>query len=60
VNRKALARREVSEFVRFYLSDEGQKLVSKAHCINLNSERLSEQRKRLEDAIGSSSMAAAN
>jgi phosphate transport system substrate-binding protein len=60
VNKKALERKEVAEFVRFYLSDDGQKLVSKAHCVNLSRERLKEQRNRLEQALGSSSMAAAN
>ena len=60
VNKKALERKEVVEFVRFYLSDEGQKLVSKAHCINMNAEQLKEQRKRFEEAVGSSSMAGVN
>lgn len=60
VNKKALERKEVAEFVRFYLSDEGQKLVSKAHCINLSVERLKEQRSRFEQAIGGSTMAAAH
>ena len=50
---------EVVEFVRFYLSDEGQQLVSKAHCINLGAERLKEQRNKFEQALGSTSMAAA-
>jgi phosphate transport system substrate-binding protein len=59
VNKKALERKEVVEFVRFYLSDEGQSLVSKAHCINMSAESLDEQRKKFEQAIGSSSMAAA-
>ncbi|OAI53542.1 hypothetical protein AYO47_04500 [Planctomyces sp. SCGC AG-212-M04] len=60
VNKKALERKEVVEFVRFYLSDEGQKLVSKAHCINLNADQLKEQRKRFEEALGSPSTAGAN
>lgn len=60
VNRKSLARKEVAEFVRFYLSDEGQKLVAIAHCINLNAKQLSKQRQRLEEALTSSSIAAAN
>jgi phosphate transport system substrate-binding protein len=57
VNRQALERREVAEFVRFYLSDDGQKLVSKAHCVKMGAERLNEQRKRLEQALRASSVA---
>ncbi|HVJ66610.1 MAG TPA: PstS family phosphate ABC transporter substrate-binding protein [Caulifigura sp.] len=52
VNKKSLARREVREFVRFYLADENQHLVAKAHCVNLNAERLKAQQKRLEEALG--------
>jgi len=58
VSRKSLARREVADFMRFYLSDEGQTLVETAHCIPLDVEQLKEQRKRLEEAIGPSSVAA--
>ncbi|QDT55294.1 Phosphate-binding protein PstS precursor [Caulifigura coniformis] len=58
VSRKSLTRREVAEFVRFYLSDEGQKLVETAHCIPLHADRLKEQRKRLDEAIATSSLAA--
>jgi phosphate transport system substrate-binding protein len=60
VNKKALDRKEVAEFVRFYLSDEGQQLVSKAHCINMSAGSLQEQRKKLEQALGASSVATAN
>jgi phosphate transport system substrate-binding protein len=60
VNKKSLGRKEVVEFVRFYLSDEGQSLVSKAHCINMSADSLKEQRKKFGQAIGSSSVAAAN
>jgi phosphate transport system substrate-binding protein len=60
VNAKSLARREVAEFVRFYLSDESQGLVAKAHCINLNADRLKEQRKKFEAALSSGSVASAN
>ncbi len=57
VNRQALKRPEVVAFLRYYLSDEGQKLVSTAHCINLNSAQLDEQRRRLEEAVGALSVA---
>lgn len=51
VTKKALGRREVAEFVKFYLSDAGQKLVATAHCVGLNSKQLAEQRKHLDEAI---------
>jgi phosphate transport system substrate-binding protein len=51
VTKKALARHEVAEFIRLYLSDEGQKLVAKAHCIGLSADQLKKQRQRLEEAI---------
>ena len=58
VNKQALQRQEVAAFVRFYLSDEGQKLVSTAHCINLNADQLKEQRRRLDHRPGEAGQAA--
>lgn len=51
VNFKSLERPEVAEYVKFYLSDEGQTLVKDAHCIPMHAEELAESRNRLSEAL---------
>jgi phosphate transport system substrate-binding protein len=51
VNRKSLSRPAVSEFLKYYLSDEGQKLVTDVHCIRMNPDQLAASRKRLDEAL---------
>ncbi len=52
VNTKSLQRPEVAEFVKFYLSDEGQKMVTVRKYVRLNEEQISESRQRLNEALG--------
>jgi phosphate transport system substrate-binding protein len=51
VKQSSLERPEVRSFVQYYLSDEGQSLVSDAHCVRMNAEQLQESRRRLNEAI---------
>ncbi len=58
VRRDALERPEVADFVSFYLSDEGQKLVSVKKYIPLDAEQLAESRARLQEALAKRTVAA--
>ena len=54
VNRKALARPEVAEFLRYYL-DEGQELVTERGYIKLSAPVLEEVHQTFESAVGDGS-----
>ncbi len=51
VSQKALERPVVGEFLRFYLSDAGQKLVAEAKAVQMSDEQLKVARERLEAAL---------
>lgn len=51
VNKEALKRPEVAEFVKFYLSDEGQATVEARKYIRINQETLQQMRQRLAEAL---------
>ncbi|MGD9853842.1 MAG: PstS family phosphate ABC transporter substrate-binding protein [Planctomycetaceae bacterium] len=51
VNIKSLQRPEVAEFVKFYLSDEGQELVTVRKYVRLNEDQIAESRRRLNDTL---------
>jgi phosphate transport system substrate-binding protein len=51
INKAALKRPAVVEFLRFCLSDEGQALVQEAHCIRMNANQLAASRQRFEEAL---------
>lgn len=51
VNKKALKRTEVAEFVRFFLSDQGQAAVVERKFIRVQPQVLQEMRDRLEAAL---------
>lgn len=53
VNKAALKRPEVAEFLRFYLSDAGQAAVVERKFIRVQPQVLQEMRDRLEAALGS-------
>lgn len=51
VNKKALARPEVAAFVKYYLSEEGQVLVSERKFIRMPPDKLKEMQDRLAEAL---------
>lgn len=51
VNTKSLQRPEVAEFVKFYLSEQGQEMVSVRKYVRLNEDQIAESRQRLDEAI---------
>lgn len=51
VNRQALSRPEVAEFLKYYVSDEGQKIVSDVKYVPLAPEQIAETRQTLETAL---------
>lgn len=54
VSKKALKRAEVAEFVRFFLSDQGQAAVVERKFIRVQPQLLQEMRDRLEAALSAS------
>lgn len=51
VNKKALQRKEVAEYLEFYLSDAGQKMVTERKFLLMKSDVLAEMRARLTEAL---------
>jgi phosphate binding protein len=51
VNKKSLSKPELVAYLRYYLSDEGQALVSEAGYVRLNSAELGTTRSALEQAV---------
>ncbi|MFG0333948.1 MAG: phosphate ABC transporter substrate-binding protein PstS family protein [Maioricimonas sp. JB049] len=51
VRKDSIKRPETAAFLRYFLSEEGQDLVSETGYVRLNSTRLEETRKLLEDTI---------
>ena len=51
VTQKALAQPHVAEFLKFYLSDAGQKLVVEAKAVQMSDEQLKAARERLNSAL---------
>ncbi|MDA1015497.1 MAG: PstS family phosphate ABC transporter substrate-binding protein [Planctomycetota bacterium] len=50
-NRAECARKDVAEFLNFYMSDEGQKLVGEVGYVRLSEELIKEPRERLAAAL---------
>jgi phosphate transport system substrate-binding protein len=53
VTRKAITQPHIAEFLKFYLSDQGQKLVSEAKAVQMSDEQLKVARERLNAALPS-------
>lgn len=51
VNKTECQRKEVADFLNFYMSDDGQKLVSEVGYVRLSEELIKEPRERLAAAI---------
>ena len=51
VTKSALAKPHVAEFVKFYLSDPGQKLVAEAKAVQMSDEQLAVARERFDAAL---------
>ncbi len=51
VSKSALAQPHVAAFLKFYLSDAGQKLVAEAQAVQMNSEQLQVARETLDKAL---------
>ena len=51
VTRKAISQPHVAEFLKFYLSDVGQKLVAEAKAVQMSEDQLKVARERLEAAL---------
>ncbi|HET6422160.1 MAG TPA: PstS family phosphate ABC transporter substrate-binding protein [Planctomycetaceae bacterium] len=51
VNKKALQRKEVAEYLQFYLSDAGQKMVTERKFLLMKPDVLTEMQARLTDAL---------
>ncbi|RLS52562.1 MAG: PstS family phosphate ABC transporter substrate-binding protein [Planctomycetota bacterium] len=51
VSKKSLERPAVAEFLRFYLSDEGQKLVAEAKAVQMSGDQLKAAREKLEESL---------
>ena len=53
VTREAISQQHIAEFLKFYLSDQGQKLVSEAKAVQMSDEQLKVARERLNAALPS-------
>ncbi|MFO1004363.1 MAG: PstS family phosphate ABC transporter substrate-binding protein [Planctomycetaceae bacterium] len=53
VTRVAISQPHIAEFLKFYLSDQGQKLVSEAKAVQMSDEQLKVARERLNAALPS-------
>ena len=51
VTKKALAQPHVAEFLKFYMSDQGQKLVAEAKAVQMSDDQLKAARERLQAAL---------
>lgn len=51
VNKKALQRKEVAEYLQFYLSDAGQKMVTERKFLLMKPDVLAEMRTKLAEAL---------
>ena len=51
VTRKAISQPHVAEFLKFYLSDVGQKLVAEAKAVQMSDSQLKVARERLDAAL---------
>lgn len=51
VNKASLKKPAVTEYVRYYLSDEGQALVPEVGYVSLNAEQIAETRQRFQQAL---------
>lgn len=51
ITREAIRKPHVAEFLKFYFSDEGQSLVSKAQAVQMSDEQLKAARKNLDTAL---------
>lgn len=53
VTREAISQPHIAEFLKFYLSDQGQKLVGEAQAVQMSDEQLKLARERLNSALPS-------
>lgn len=53
VTREAISQPHIAEYLKFYLSDQGQKLVSEAQAVQMSDEQLKVARERLNAALPS-------
>lgn len=51
VNKASLKRKEVADFLTFYLSEKGQKIVGETGYVQLSASVIEEMRKKLDEAI---------
>ncbi|MFO1092309.1 MAG: phosphate ABC transporter substrate-binding protein PstS family protein [Planctomycetaceae bacterium] len=59
VNKASLQKPAVVEYVRYYLSDEGQALVPEVGYVKLNAQQIAETRQRFDQALQSAGVTAA-